>query len=195
MTETMALFERARRDAVSLWPLKTHLWKAGQAKFYRTSKQFKAIDALCWWDPTCEARCLADDAACRYADRYGDALFVRTVDGIELRGPTTWFYKRLPEAHVDRSCNRTRRLGVEDFLLLEKVHLHAQRFLHNTTALPLADHKRLRAQAGEWERKCARAHKLIIGCSPACQGFRWLLDERKMPVPVAIEIAAFCGDD
>ena len=64
MTENMALFEKARRDAASQWLLKMHLWKAGPAKLYKTSREFKAIYACCWWDPTCDARCLAGDAAC-----------------------------------------------------------------------------------------------------------------------------------
>ena len=49
-------FENARRDAVSLWLLKWQLWKAGQEKFYKTSRELKAIDRLCWWVPNTVTR-------------------------------------------------------------------------------------------------------------------------------------------
>ena len=52
----LALFENARRDAGSLWLLKWQLWKAGQEKFYKTSRKFKAIDRLCWWVPNTVTR-------------------------------------------------------------------------------------------------------------------------------------------
>ena len=52
MASGIALFEDARRDAVRLWPAKIHLWKVGQEKFYKTSREFKALDRLCWWEPT-----------------------------------------------------------------------------------------------------------------------------------------------
>lgn len=48
--------KNARRDAVSLWLLKWQLWKAGQEKFYKTSREFKAIDRLCWWVPNTVTR-------------------------------------------------------------------------------------------------------------------------------------------
>ena len=63
----LALVENARRDAVSLWLLKWQLWKAGQEKFHKASREFKAIDRLCWSDPTCQIRSLADVSACRFA--------------------------------------------------------------------------------------------------------------------------------
>lgn len=52
----LALVENARRDAVSLWLLKWPLWKAEQEKFYKTSREFKAIDRLCWWVPNTVTR-------------------------------------------------------------------------------------------------------------------------------------------
>ncbi len=114
MASGIALFEDTRRDAVRLWPTKIHLWKVGQEKFYKTSKEFKALDRLCWWDPTSEIRCLADSAACRFADRHGDALFRRTVDGQELHAVTSWFYGTLPEPILRPTFNRMNLPGLKD---------------------------------------------------------------------------------
>ena len=44
-----------------------------------------------------------------------------------------------------------------------------------------------------WNARFAKARELIVKCSPACQGFLWLLDERKLPLSVALEIMAFEG--
>ena len=44
-----------------------------------------------------------------------------------------------------------------------------------------------------WNARFAKARELIVKCSPACQGFLWLLDERKLPRCVALEIMAFEG--
>ena len=86
----IAPYERARRDAVRLWRAKWQLWKAGQEKFFKTSREFQSIDRLCWSDPTCQIRALADASACRFADIHGDAPFHKTVDGAELLSPTMW---------------------------------------------------------------------------------------------------------
>ncbi len=187
----IALFEDARRDAVRLWPTKIHLWKVGQEKFYKTSKELKALDRLCWWDPTSEIRCLADSAACRFADGHGDALFRRTVDGQELHAETSWFYGTLPEPILRPTFNRIKRFSVEELLLLEDVDSKAQLFMRSAAALPLIDHERLRAQAAKWDLHFAKVRELIVQCSPACQGFLWLLNEKKVPLCVAREIAAF----
>ena len=195
MAEGIALFEKARSDAVALWPMKMHLWEVGSARFPNRSKQLNAINGLCWWDPVGEARCLADDAACRFADRHGDALFARTVDGIKLRGPTTWFYNTLPQPRPDRSWNRTRRFGVDEFLLLENVDARARQFVDSVEGLPLVDKKRVRVLERQWERKYAKARKLIVDCSTACQGYLWLLHERKVPAPLAVEIASYWRED
>ena len=90
----LALYEDARRYAVSLWRLKWQLWKTGQERFFKTSPVLRAIDRLCWSDPTCQIRALADASACRFADKHGDALFRKNVDGTELHSVTMWFYGR-----------------------------------------------------------------------------------------------------
>jgi hypothetical protein len=97
----IAPYERARRDVVRLWRAKWQLWKAGQEKFFKTSREFRSIDRLCWSDPTCQIRALADASACRFADIHGDASFHKSVDGVELLSPTMWFYRTLPVSSLD----------------------------------------------------------------------------------------------
>ncbi len=189
----LALYESARRDAVSLWRLKWLLLKTGQEKFYKTSKEFKAIDRLCSSDPTCQIRSLADASACRFADKHGDALFRRTVDGAELHAVTMWFYGTLPGPTPGREWNRTKQFSVEELLVLGEVDQGAQAFIQSAGALPFMDTKRLRAEAKDWGSCFNKARELIVRRSPACQGFLWLLHERKMPHDVAREIAAFWG--
>ena len=44
-----------------------------------------------------------------------------------------------------------------------------------------------------WNARYNKAREVIVACSPACQGFLWLLDERRLPRCVALEIMAFEG--
>ncbi len=125
----LALHEEARRNAVSLWQLKWQLWKVGQERFFKTSREFRAIDRLCWSDPTCQIRALADTSACRFADKHGDALFRKTVDGTELHSVTMWFYGTLPGPTQDWEWNRIKQFNVRDLLLLEDVHAGAKAFI------------------------------------------------------------------
>ena len=126
----IALFEDARRAAVNLWPLKHRLWHAGNGRFYKSSKECKAIMALCCYDPTCAIRSLADDAACKYADNHGDQLFKKAVDGTELAAVTKWFYGTLPEpVQTPPRLDRTKQFDVDQLLLLEAVGAHAQLFI------------------------------------------------------------------
>ena len=189
----IALFEDARRAAVNLWPLKHRLWHAGNGRFYKSSKECKAIMALCCYDPTCAIRSLADDAACKYADNHGDQLFKKAVDGTELAAVTKWFYGTLPEPLQTRRLDRTKQFDVAQLLLLEAVGAHAQLFIARTRLLPLVHRAHLQGEERTWNARFAKARELIVKCSPACQGFLWLLDERKLPLSVALEIMAFEG--
>ena len=191
--EGIALFEDARRAAVNLWPLKHRLWHAGNGRFYKSSRECKAIMGLCWWDPTDAIRSLADDAACKYADVHGDDLFKRAVDGTELGAVTTWFYGTLPEPVPTRRLDRTKQFDVEQLLLLEAVGARAQLFFASARVLPFIHGAHLKSEEKRWNAHFAKALELIVACSPACQGFLWLLDERRLPLCVALEIMAFEG--
>ena len=192
----VALYEEARRAAVELWLLKAQLWKVSRERFRKSSKEYKALDKLCWYDPTSEIRCLADSAACRYADRHGDELFVRTVDGVQLPSVASWFYGSLPQPLYYPDPNRTKKLfGVKELELLEALNAKAQTFMRAAASLPLIDQKRLRAESKKWETRFEAARTLVIQCSPSCQGYLWLTGEQMMPTGVANEIAAFWGED
>ena len=191
--EGIALFEDARRAAVNLWPLKHRLWHAGNGRFYKSSKECKAIMALCWYDPTCAIRSLADDAACKYADNHGEQLFKKAVDGTELAAVTTWFYGTLPEPVHARRLDRTKHFDVQQLLLLEAVDANAQLFIARARLLPFAHRAHLQGEEKRWNARYNKARELIVACSPACQGFLWLLDERRLPRCVALEIMAFEG--
>ena len=185
--DRIALFEEARRAAVQLWPLKHRLWHAGNGSFSKSSKECKAIMGLCWWDPTDVIRSLADDAACRYADVHGDDLFKKTVDGTELNAVTTWFYGTLPVPVQARRLDRTRKFDVQQLLLLEAVDAKAQLFIARARLLPFVHGPHLKSEEKRWNARYNKARELIVACSPACQGFLWLLDERKLPLSVALE--------
>ena len=156
--EGIALFEDARRAAVNLWPLKHRLWHAGNGRFYKSSKECKAIMALCWWDPTDVIRSLADDAACRYADVHGDHLFKKTVDGTELAAVTKWFYWTLPEPMQTRRLDRTRQFDVQQLLLLlEAVDAKAQLFIARARLLPFVHGPHLKSEEKRWNARYARS--------------------------------------
>ena len=165
--------------------------EGGQEKFFKTSREFRSIERLCWSDPTCQIRALADASACRLADIHGDATFHKAVDGVELLSPTMWFYRTLPVSSLDRDWNRTKQFKVSELLLLWDLQSTAKAFIRSVAALPLVDIKRLSAEPKKWSARLERATDLIVGCSPECQGFLWLIHDRKMPYSVAREIAAF----
>ena len=122
-------------------------------------------------------------------------MFRKNVDGTELHSVTMWFYGTLPRATQDRDWNRrTKRFSVSDLLLLGDVHEGAKTFMRSAGLLPLMDTKRLRAETKRWDSNFEKARDLIVRNSPACQGFLWLLHERKMPYCVAQEIASFWED-
>ena len=190
--EALALYEDARRHAISLWRLKQQLWKAGQQKFYKTSREFRAIDRMCRSDPTCQIRALADTSACRFADKHGDALFRKNVVGAALRAATMWFYGTLPgPTQDDRERSRTKNFSVSELILLEAVHSAAKEFIASAGLLPFMDARQLGTEARKWHFCFDKARDLIVRCSPTCQGFLWLLHEQGMPQSVAREIAAF----
>ena len=149
--------------------------------------------ALCWYDPTDGIRSLADDAACRYADVRGDNLFKKTVDGTELDAVTRWFYGSLPEPTPTQRLDRTKQFDVQQLLLLEAVDAKAQLFIARARLLPFVHAAHLKSEEKRWNVRFAKAHELIVKCSPACQKLFWLLDEQRLPRCVALEIMAFEG--
>ena len=125
--EPIAPFVDARRALIDLWPLLTQLWGANQEKLCKTSKEFKALDGLvCRWSPVRNIQSQADGAACRYADKHGNELFRRAVDGQQLNAATKWFYGTLPEEIPSPRRNRTKQFSMEQLLLLEAVDAKAQ---------------------------------------------------------------------
>ena len=80
---------------------------------------------------------------------------------------------------------------MSELLLLWGLQSTAKAFIQSVAALPLVDMKRLSAESKKWSARVERATDLIVRCSPECQGFLWLIHDRKMPYSVAKEIAAF----
>ena len=111
--------KEARRCAIELWALKWQLLTAGQARFFKTSKEFKTIDRLCCGLET--VRRLADRSACIFADSYGDYLFQDTVDGIQLSSVTKWFYgfHGMLSEPSDLAACRNKCFGIPELSLLD----------------------------------------------------------------------------
>jgi hypothetical protein len=82
---------------------------------------------------------------------------------------------------------------VQQLLLLEAVGAKAQLFITRAGLLPFMHRAHLKSEERRWNARYNKARELIVACSPACQGFLWLLDERKLPFSVAIEVMAFEG--
>ena len=94
-----------------------------------------------------------------------------------------WFYGTLPAPTQDRQWNRIKQFSVSELLLLDEFQLS-----------PPVDTKRLRAEGKKWSSCFDKARNLILRCSPACQGFLWLLHDQKLPYCVAREFASFWGE-
>jgi hypothetical protein len=194
VAHSMALYVDARRSVVTLRKTKWRLMWVAQQRLFKSSKECQALGRICCWDPTEEIRSLADDSACRFADIHGDHLFKVTVDGMQLPAVTSWFYGTLPGPEIEPELKRTKRFTLGEFMLLDEINHCAQMFMTNVAKLPLMDLKRLRPAIAKWNALFAKARAAIIKCSPACQGFVWLLDERRMPCYIARLISEFCGE-
>ena len=115
------------------------------------------------------------------------------MDGTELVAVTKWFYGTLPEPVQTRRLDRTKQFDVEQLLLLEAVDAKARLFIARARLLPFVHRAHSQSEERRWNARFAKAHELIVARSPACQGFLWLLNERKLPRCVALEIMAFEG--
>ena len=81
-------------------------------------------------------------SACRFADKHGDALFRRTVDGTDLHGVTMWFYGTLPAPTQDRQWNRIKQFSVSELLLLlDELNARAHAFMRSASSLPPRGHE------------------------------------------------------
>lgn len=94
----------------------------------------------------------------------------------------------------DWERSRIKQFNVSELLLLDEVHAGAKAFIQSAGSLPLLDLRRLRAEGKKWNSCFDKARELILRCSPACQGFLWLLHDQKMPYCVAREFASFWGE-
>ena len=194
VSHSMALYVDARRSVVTLRKTKWRLMWVAQQRLFKSSKACQALGRICCWDPTEEIRSLADDSACRFADIHGDHFFKVTVDGMQLPAVTSWFYGTLPGPEVEQELKRTKRFTPSELMLLDEMDQCAQVFMTIAARLPLIDLKRLRRGISKWNALFAKARGAIIKCSPACQGFVWLCEERRMPFSMAQLISEFCGE-
>ena len=113
---------------------------------------------------------------------------------MQLPAVTSWFYGTLPGPEIEPGRKRTKRFTLGEFMLLDEMDRCAQVFMTIAAKLPLIDLKRVRREIAKWNVSFAKARAAIIKCSPACQGFVWLLDERRMPCYIAQLIGEFCGE-
>ena len=194
VASSMARYAAARRAAIRLRKTKWRLMSVAQQRFFKSSRECQALGRICCCDPTEGIRSLADASACRFADLHGDDLFNASVDGTALTAATQWFYGTLPGPETEPRLARTKRFTVEELMLLDEFGRLAGLFMSNVGKLPLVDQKRLQAEVSKWHGLFAKARRAVVMCSPACQGFVWLLDERRMPFPIAQHIFAFCGE-
>ena len=139
-------------------------------------------------DPTCTVRLLADTSACKYADRHGDALFRREVDGVVIPAVTHWFYGlSLPDEtqHVDW----TKTFSVADMCLLEEVRKRAKDFLQSVPALPYIALKTLTREGQKIDRLFTKAQVYVQNCSPIYCGYLCLL--HRLPAELARKVISF----
>ena len=119
------LYETARRNWIALAIAKQRLLRATQARFPKSHPVSKAMLRICLHDPTHQIRFMADVSACASADKYGDAVFRREVDGIRLPAVTHWFYGLdLPQER--QYYNRTKTFALEEARILEDVGAKAR---------------------------------------------------------------------
>ena len=178
------LYEDTRRQIVQLWKAKHRLSLAAQARFPKSYPVSKAIFKICHCDPTCTIRFIADKSACHCADRYGDDIFRREVDGEMLPAVTRWFYgfcHHIPHEKVSINL---------EIQLLEEVHRCARRFIQSVAQLPYINAKELAREVKRFEQCFTKAQEQVEKVSPlyvACRCLHYVL-----PLGVIDQIITFC---
>ncbi len=186
------LYETARRDVIRLWEAKRRLLCAAESRFPKSSPVFRAIHKLCLNDPTCKLRLLADRAVCKCADRYGDDLFRKEVDGVYLPAPAYWFYGISDQIPVESvAIDRTKTFNRDDVLKLESMRGHVLKLVHSVSALPFISTKEIAREADKFEKAFAHARWRAAESSPVFTGYL-LLAHRLCP-GIADTVLAFCG--
>ena len=169
------LYEDARRKIVQLWKAKHSLSLAAQARFPKSYPVSKAIFKICHCDPTCTIRFIADKSACHCADRYGDDIFRREVDGEKLPDVTRWFYGFCHHiSNEEVSLNRTKTFGAVEIQMLEAVHRCAECFIHSVSQLPYINAKELAREVKRFEQCFAKAQQQVENVSPFYVAYRCL---------------------
>jgi len=156
--DSIPLYEAARRHLIALWIAKVRLLNAAQARFPTSHPTFKALQRVCHNDATCRIRYLADNSACMWADRFGDELFRKEVDGVRLPAATHWFYgisDLLPRERV--TLDRTKRFTASDVECLETMGKQARKFIDSVKQLPFVPAKELKREEHMFERYYAKA--------------------------------------
>ena len=150
-----------------------------------------AVAKLSHHDPTCVIRSIANDSACACADRLGDDMFRRTVDGIDLPAVTTWFYGTIcPPPSGRRALNRTKTFTYEDALLWEEFCVRAALFCGFVWELPFINRKRLQREVDRLNKLIIKAEDQIHSFSPVRYSYAKL--SRRLPTQVAQLIVSFC---
>ena len=177
-------FEAVRRDIIRLWKTKRRLLCAVES-LPPSSPVRRAIQNL--GDPTCKLRLLADRAVCKFADRYGDDLFRKEVDGIHLVAPENWFYgisDQIPEESVDKTPIS------REVIKLECLHGHARNLVDSVSALPFVSSKEIARQSEAVDKAFAHARSRVADNSPAFTGY--LLIAARLCPGIADAVLAFC---
>ena len=147
-----------------------------------------ALQKLCHNNPTGQVRYLADKSACQCANRYGDALFRREVDGVELPGPSHCFYGISASDGYVRG-DRALVFNVSDIYRLEQVRTLAHAFMYHVSLLPFVSVKDMSRERRKFDKIHAKAHALARACSPYYVVYVWLID--KLTCDVADIIFSF----
>jgi hypothetical protein len=180
----------ARRDLIALWCAKRRLLNAAKARFPKSHPVFKALQRVCHKDPTCAIRFLADKSACKCADRYGDELFRREVDGVAIPVVTQWFYGLSLPDEV-RRIDRTKAFNLADAYLLDEVCKRARSFVQSvSTLLPFVPKMELAREEKKFDKLFASAQAYVQKCSPVYTAYLCLL--RRLPHDLAHKIVFFC---
>ena len=187
-------FEEARRNLIQLWKAKHSLNLAAQARFPKSHSLYKSILKICHRDPTCQLRFLADKSACQCADRYGDDLFRREVDGEVLPAVTLWFYGISHHLPDDERVplNRTKTFGAVEIKLYEEVGRCAKRFIASVSQLPDIDARDFAREVKKFDQCYAKAGDQIEKVSSLYVAYRCLLDA--LPHGIVDRVVGFCGE-
>jgi len=138
-------FVIARRQLLRWREAKRKALIIAELHFPKSHPFRRGVANICTGEVLGEYRYHADVEACRFADKHGDELFRRNVDGVALQSPIDFFYGdslrahergRMPDIKISSGIHHGKTLKINEISRFHDLAARAAAFVHAVKQLP-----------------------------------------------------------